>query len=288
MVVYIEDPMLFVVASLLVGLLVGSFLNVVIYRLPKMIMNSWHNEAREILELPQPAQPATTFNLLLPASTCPHCGHKIGPLENIPILSYLILRGRCKGCKAPISIRYPLVELASGLLSAWVAWYIGPSVAAALLILLTWHLIAMSLIDIDHQYLFDCLVLPMLWVGLIANNYGVFPEVSISSAIWGAVVGYMSLWIVNALFKLIRGYDGLGHGDFKLLALFGAWGGYQILPVVILFSAAAGAVIGIIGLVFFAGKNKIPYGPYLAIAGWIALLWGQQIVTAYLKFSGLN
>lgn len=286
--VFIEFPLFFVFTSLLIGLLVGSFLNVVIYRLPKMMINSWQQEAREILELPQPYEPQTKFNLFLPSSTCPHCGHKITAIENIPIISYLVLRGRCRGCKAPISKRYPLVELCSGILSGWIACYFGFSAEALLLILLTWGLIAMSMIDIDHQLLPDSLVLPLLWIGILANTYGLFPDISINSAILGAVIGYMSLWTVNALFKLLRGYDGMGHGDFKLLALFGAWGGYQILPVVILLSAAAGAVIGIISILLFAGKNKIPYGPYLAIAGWIALIWGQDIVAAYLKFSGLN
>lgn len=288
MTVFIENPWLFIFSSLLAGLLVGSFLNVVIYRLPKMMMNSWQQEAREILELPQPTEQTVTFNLVLPSSTCPHCGHKITAIENIPIISYLFLKGRCRDCKAAISIRYPLIELLTGVLSGWIAWYFGASFEAVLLILLTWGLIAMSMIDIDHQLLPDSLVLPLVWIGLLANNYGLFPEISISSAIWGAVIGYLSLWSVNAIFKLLRGYDGMGHGDFKLLALFGAWGGYQILPVVILLSAAAGAVIGIIGILLFAGKNKMPYGPYLAIAGWIALIWGNDIVTAYLKFAGLN
>ncbi len=288
MTVFTEIPSLFIFASLLIGLLVGSFLNVIIYRLPKMMISAWQQEAHEILELPQSTESQVKFNLFLPSSTCPHCGHKITAIENIPIISYLVLRGRCRDCKAPISKRYPLVELCSGILSGWIAYYFGFSAEALLLILLTWGLIAMSMIDIDHQLLPDSLVLPLLWVGILANAYGLFPDISINSAILGAVIGYMSLWTVNALFKLLRGYDGMGHGDFKLLALFGAWGGYQILPVVILLSAAAGAVIGIISILLFAGKNKMPYGPYLAIAGWIALIWGQDIVAAYLKFSGLN
>lgn len=288
MTVFTEIPSLFIFASLLIGLLVGSFLNVVIYRLPKMMIHAWQQEARDILELPQPTEPQTKFNLLLPSSTCPNCGHKITAIENIPVISYLVLKGRCKDCKTPISKRYPLVELCTGLLSGWIAWYFGFSAESLLLIFLTWGLIAMSMIDIDHQLLPDSLVLPLLWIGIIANAYGLFPNITINSAIFGAVIGYMSLWSVNALFKLLRGYDGMGHGDFKLLALFGAWGGYQILPVVILLSAAAGAIIGLLGILLFAGKNKMPYGPYLAIAGWIALIWGQDMVSAYLKFSGLN
>ncbi len=286
--VFIDYPLFFVFTSLLIGLLVGSFLNVVIYRLPVMMMNSWRKEAREILELPEPAEKAERFNLILPASTCPQCGHKITALENIPIVSYLFLKGRCKNCKSPISIRYPLIELLSCLLSGWIAWQIGFSIEALLLIFLTWGLIAMSMIDIDHQLLPDSLVLPLLWLGILAHVFGYFPTITLTESILGAVAGYLTLWIVNALFKLIRGMDGIGHGDFKLLALFGAWAGYQIIPVVILFSAAAGAIIGIIGILCFKGNNKIPFGPYLAIAGWIALLWGQQIVTAYLEFSGIN
>jgi len=287
--VFIENPLYFTFVSLLVGLLVGSFLNVVIYRLPIMMMNGWRQEAKEILEITEDTtEQKTTFNLLLPASRCPNCGHKISALENIPIISYLCLKGQCRECHNPISKRYPLVELVTGLLTAWLAWYFGATAQALLLILLTWGLIAMSMIDIDHQLLPDSLVLPLLWIGLLANLYGLLPHLTIESAILGAVIGYMILWTVNAIFKLIRGYDGMGNGDFKLLALFGAWGGYQILPVVILFSAFAGAVIGIISVVLFKGKNKFPFGPYLAIAGWIALIWGQDIVTGYLRFSGIQ
>lgn len=298
---FIDFPIIFVIFSLVIGLLVGSFLNVVIYRLPKMMMNSWIPDAVEILELSETLEcehcnkknslhekflkPKETFNLLLPPSACPHCGHKISALENIPIISYLVLRGRCRGCKASISMRYPLVELFCGLLTALLAWYFGFSTQALLLIFLTWGLLAMSMIDIDHQLLPDVLVMPLLWIGLIANSYGVFSL--INDALWGAVIGYMILWSVNAVFKLVRGYDGMGHGDFKLLALFGAWGGWQVLPIVILLSALAGAIIGGINLAL-TGKNKMPFGPYLAIAGWISLLWGSQIINAYLIFSGLK
>lgn len=286
--IFADYPELFIFASLLFGLLVGSFLNVVIYRLPVMLMNSWRCEAREILEITEPCEEKKHFNLIIPASTCPKCGHKITALENIPIISYLFLKGRCRDCKTHISIRYPLIELLSCLLSGWIAWQLGYSIEALLLIFLTWGLIAMSMIDIDHQILPDNLVLPLLWVGILAHTFGYFEPVTLTNAILGAVAGYMTLWIVNALFKLIKGMDGIGHGDFKLLALFGAWGGYQIIPVVILLSAATGAVIGIISIIFFKGNNKVPYGPYLAIAGWIALLWGQQIIEAYLKFSGIH
>lgn len=285
--VFIDYPVFFVFTALLLGLLVGSFLNVVIYRLPIMMLNGWKKEAREILEIPEPKEQQSRFNLILPASTCPHCGHKITALENIPIISYLFLKGRCRECKSTISIRYPLVELACCLLSGWIAWYLGFSGQAILFIILTWGLIAMSMIDIDHQLLPDTLVLPLLWLGILANTFNMLPGMTLKASILGAVVGYLTLWIINALFKLLRGMDGIGHGDFKLLALFGAWAGYQIIPVVILLSAAAGAVIGIIAVICFKGKNKIPYGPYLAIAGWITLFWGQHIITLYLRFSGI-
>lgn len=285
--VFIDYPGFFVFTSLLIGLLVGSFLNVVIYRLPIMMLNGWKKEAREILDIPEPDEKQPRFNLTLPASACPHCGHKITAIENIPLISYLCLRGRCRGCKASISMRYPLIELTCCLLSGWIAWYLGFSIHSLLFIFLTWGLLAMSMIDIDHQLLPDSLVLPLLWLGILGNTFELLPGMTLKASILGAVCGYLTLWTVNTLFKLIRGIDGIGHGDFKLLALFGAWAGYQIVPVVILLSAAAGAIIGIIAILFFKGNNKMPYGPYLAIAGWISLFWGQDIVTAYLHFSGI-
>lgn len=283
-----ENPLCFVFISLLVGLLVGSFLNVVIYRLPIMMMNSWRREAKEILEIAEETTSQTTFNLFLPASSCPNCGHKITALENIPIISYCCLKGRCRECHNPISKRYPLIELLTAILSGWLAWYYTATPQALLIILLSWGLIAISMIDIDYQIIPDTIVLPLLWIGLLTSLYNLLPNTSIKSSILGAVTGYMILWIVNALFKLIRGYDGMGNGDFKLLAMFGAWGGYQILPIVILFSALAGTSIGIISICLFKGKNKFPFGPYLAIAGWIALIWGQVIIANYLKFSGIQ
>jgi len=277
----------FVLIAALLGLLIGSFLNVVIYRLPVMMQRDWRQQAREILELPEePKQ--DTFNLLLPNSCCPNCGHQIRPWENIPVVSYLFLRGKCSGCKAPISKRYPLIELACGLLSGYVAFHFGFGWQAAGVLVLTWGLLAMSMIDCDHQLLPDALVLPLLWLGLIANLFGVFT--SLEDALWGAIAGYLSLWSVYWLFKLLTGKEGMGYGDFKLLAMLGAWGGWQILPLTILLSSLVGAVLGVIMLRLRNQETStpIPFGPYLAIAGWIALLWGDQITGTYLHFAGFR
>lgn len=270
----------------LLGLVVGSFLNVVIHRLPKMMLRDWQAQARDVLELPSEA-PGEPFNLLLPHSHCPHCGYQIRPWENIPLLGWLALRGRCSACKAPIGARYPLVELACGLLSAHVAWHYGFGWQAGAMLLLGWGLLAMSLIDYDHQLLPDSLVLPLLWLGLILNNFGLF--VSLEDALWGAVAGYLSLWSVYWLFKLLTGKEGMGYGDFKLLAMLGAWGGWQILPLTILLSSLVGAVLGILILRLRKAESgtPIPFGPFLALAGWIALLWGEQITGSYLQFAGL-
>ncbi|WP_425916837.1 prepilin peptidase [Pseudomonas sp. GWSMS-1] len=275
----------FVLCALLIGLLVGSFLNVVIYRLPKMMQRDWREQAREILELPAETQTAT-FNLVLPNSSCPHCAHEIKPWENIPVISYLFLRGKCSSCKASISLRYPLVELTCGVLAAYIAWHFGFTWQAGGMLLLTWGLLAMSLIDADHQLLPDSLVLPLLWLGLIANSFGLFTR--LEDALWGAIAGYLSLWSVYWLFKLVTGKEGMGYGDFKLLAMLGAWGGWQVLPLTILLSSLVGAVLGLIMLRLRNAETStpIPFGPYLAIAGWIALLWGEQITASYLQIAG--
>jgi leader peptidase (prepilin peptidase)/N-methyltransferase len=281
------DLSAFMWVCLLLGLLIGSFLNVLVYRLPVMMQRDWQAQAREILELP--ALPdAPLFNLILPNSRCPHCGHEIRPWENLPLISYLFLRGKCSSCKAPISLRYPLVELACGLLSAYVAWHFGFTWQTAGMLLLTWGLLAMSLIDADHQLLPDALVLPLLWRGLIANYFGLFT--SLEAALWGAIGGYLSLWSVYWLFKLVTGKEGMGYGDFKLLAMLGAWGGWQILPLTILLSSLVGAVLGLIMLRLRNAETStpIPFGPYLAIAGWIALTWGEQITGTYLQFAGFG
>lgn len=275
----------FVACVVVLGLLVGSFLNVVAYRLPKMLMRDWRAQAREVLEMPT-KDVEETFNLVLPNSSCPNCGHEIKPWENIPLLSWLFLRGKCSGCKQAISVRYPLVELACGVLSGVIAWQFGVSWEALAMLVLTWGLLAMSLIDADQQILPDALVLPLLWLGLILNSFGLFT--SLPDALWGAVIGYMSLWSIFWLFKLVTGKEGMGYGDFKLLALLGAWGGWQVLPLTILLSSVVGAVLGVIILRLQRNSysNPIPFGPYLAVAGWIALIWGDAITSSYLQFAG--
>ena len=282
-----SEPLAFIFCVLLVGLLIGSFLNVVIYRLPKMLFRDWQNQAREILNLPTETD-NKIFNLILPNSNCPHCSHEIKPWENLPIISYLFLRGKCSVCKAPISLRYPLVELACGLLSAYIAWHFGFTWQTGAMLVLTWGLLAMSLIDADHQILPDALVLPLLWLGLIVNQFGLFTTPA--DALWGAIAGYLSLWSVYWLFKLVTGKEGMGYGDFKLLAMLGAWGGWQVLPLTILLSSLVGAVLGLIMLKLRNAETStpIPFGPYLAIAGWIALLWGDQITSSYLQIAGFK
>nr|WP_315413393.1 A24 family peptidase [uncultured Pseudomonas sp.] len=282
-----EHAWVFVSMALVLGVIVGSFLNVLVWRLPKMLEREWRAQAHEVLGLPaEPAGP--TYNLMLPHSCCPHCNHPIRPWENIPLLSYLLLKGRCAHCRGAISARYPLTELASGLLCALVAWHFGFGWQAAALMLLSCGLLAMSLIDADHQLLPDVLVLPLLWLGLIVNSFGLFT--SLPDALWGAVIGYLSLWSVFWLFKLATGKDGMGHGDFKLLALLGAWGGWQILPMTLLMSSLVGVFCGLILMRMRKAQasTPMPFGPYLAIAGWIALLWGGQITDFYLQSVGFR
>ncbi|MBD8623632.1 prepilin peptidase [Pseudomonas sp. CFBP 13727] len=273
--------------ALLLGLIIGSFLNVLIHRLPIMLDRDWITQSREMLGLP-PEPKGGTYNLLLPHSECPHCAHKIRAWENIPVVSYLMLRGKCASCRAKISLRYPLLEVATGILSAFVVYHFGLSWQAGAFLLLTWGLLAMSLIDADHQLLPDVLVLPLLWLGLIVNGQGLFTN--LYDALWGAVAGYLSLWLVYWVFKLITGKEGMGYGDFKLLAMLGAWGGWQILPLTILLSSLVGAVLGVLMLRMRNAQTStpIPFGPYLAIAGWIALLWGDQITTSYMQFAGFR
>ena len=282
-----EEPWVFVAIALLLGLIVGSFLNVLVWRLPKMLEREWRAQAQEVLGLP--ADPAgATYNLMHPASCCPQCNHPIRAWENIPLLSYLLLKGRCAHCREPISARYPFTELACALISATVAWHFGFGWQAGAVMLLSWGLLAMSLIDVDHQLLPDVLVLPLLWLGLILNSADVLT--SLPDALWGAVIGYLSLWTVFWLFKVITGKDGMGYGDFKLLALLGAWGGWQILPMTLLMSSLLGVAAGLILLRLRKPQASIPmpFGPCLAIAGWIALLWGGQITDFYLQSVGFR
>ena len=282
-----SSPTAFMILALGLGLVVGSFLNVLVWRLPSMLARDWRQQAREILELPGEA-PGPTYNLMLPHSHCPHCSHPLRAWENIPLLSFLMLRGRCASCKTPISARYPLIELSCALLSGFIAWHLGFGWQAAGLLVLSWGLLALCLIDADHQLLPDVLVMPLLWLGVIVNAFELF--VPLQDAVWGAVAGYLSLWTVYWLFKLITGKEGIGHGDFKLLALLGAWGGWQILPLTILLASLVGAVSGLLWLRWKRAKTStpIPFGPYLAIAGWIAMLWGGQITDFYWQFVGLQ
>lgn len=272
------------------GLLIGSFLNVVIYRLPIMMEREWSQQCQTLLnpdEAEQTEEDVPPFNLVTPNSRCPSCKTEIKPWQNIPVISYLMLGGKCRHCKTPISKRYPIIELATGLLSCLVIWHFGFNWQGGAMLLLTWALISLTMIDIDHQLLPDNITLPFLWLGLIANSFGLF--VSLPEALWGAVFGYLSLWSVYWLFKLVTGKEGMGYGDFKLLAVLGAWFGWKLLPMIILLSSLVGAIIGIFLLIL---KNKgksvpIPFGPYLAIAGFIAALWGEQITNFYLTYAGL-
>jgi leader peptidase (prepilin peptidase)/N-methyltransferase len=282
----------YLVVVALLGLAIGSFLNVVIYRLPVMMEREWrsHCAALDAGSEPEASAQQTTakFNLATPRSRCPHCGHAITALENIPVVSYLWLRGRCSDCGAHISLRYPIIEAFTALLSVLVAWHFGFGWPALAGLLLTWALIALTMIDFDHQLLPDSITLPFLWLGLGLSLWGIF--VSPSTAIIGAIAGYLSLWLVYWGFKLLTGKEGMGYGDFKLLALLGAWMGWKMLPVIILLSSAVGAVVGI-SLILFRGRDRsipIPFGPYLAAAGWIAFLWGDALIAGYLHFAGLK
>ncbi|MBF8733058.1 prepilin peptidase [Pseudomonas guariconensis] len=282
--VFANQPVLFLAFAGLLGLLLGSFINVLAYRLPIMLERQWHREAQEVLGLPVVTH--ERFDLCLPASRCSHCGHRIRAWENIPVLSYLWLRGRCSTCKVAIGVRYPLVELGCAVLSIVVAWQFGPSLQALFALLLTWCLLSLSLIDADHQLLPDVLVMPTLWLGLLCNAFGLFTP--LPDALWGAAIGYLSLWGVYWLFKLLTGKEGLGYGDFKLLALIGAWGGWQVLPLTLVMSSVVGAVIGLCLLRLRRASmgSAMPFGPYLAIAGWIAVLWGDEMYVSYLQLFG--
>jgi leader peptidase (prepilin peptidase) / N-methyltransferase len=289
--------MLSIAGAVLLGLLIGSFLNVVIYRLPIMLEREWRQQCQELLATDGHAahsdNPPEVFNLVQPRSRCPDCGAPVRAWQNIPVLSWLLLRGKCASCKTSISVRYPLIELVTGLLSGLLIWRFGVNIEAAGALLLLWSLIALTVIDIDQQLLPDCITLPLLWLGISislfqpATSALQFPD--LSSSVIGAIVGYTSLWSVYWVFRLLTGKEGMGYGDFKLLAALGAWLGWQMLPLVIFLSALTGAVSGV-AMIILLGRDRqlpIPFGPYLAVAGLIALLWGPQINATYLNISGL-
>jgi leader peptidase (prepilin peptidase)/N-methyltransferase len=274
------DPVIATFAALIVGLFIGSFLNVVIHRLPKMMERDWQAQAAEVRG-EAPAE-APRYNLAVPRSACPACGHPISAWENIPVVSWLLLRGKCSACKSPIALRYPIIEIVAGLLAAYAVWRFGLTVKGVAACGLLWALVALTAIDVDTQLLPDQITMPLLWAGLLVNLWDVF--VPLRTAVIGAVAGYLSLWSVYWLFKLIRGKEGMGYGDFKLLAALGAWLGWQMLMPIVLLSSVVGAIIGIALIVIKGRDHNVPlaFGPYLAIAGAIALFWGPAIVAAYL------
>ena len=277
-----ETPALFTGLIFALGLLVGSFLNVVIHRMPKIMEREWRAFCADLAALPAPA--AETFNLVTPRSRCPACAGPVRAIDNIPLLSYVFLRGKCHHCAAPISLRYPIVEALTGLLSAYIAWRFGASWTTAAALLFCWALIALTFIDADTQLLPDQITQPLIWIGLLVNLGGLFTD--LPSALIGTIAGYLALWSVYWLFKLVTGKEGMGYGDFKLLAAIGAWLGWSMLPVVILLSSFVGAIVGI-SLIVFArhGRSQpIPFGPYLAGGGVIALFWGQNLTQAYLNW----
>ena len=294
-----EYPYLLISIYLIFGSVIGSFLNVVILRLPVMLEREWASQSREILcdlenrgkerDQDQPegqvltdSPVAETYNLVFPNSHCPYCQHAIKPWENIPVLSYLFLKGRCASCKTAISIRYPLVEILTAILTMIVLTTFGLNLTGLACCIFTWSLISLALIDYDHKYLPDDITLPLLWLGLICNYFDLVTV--FSNAFWGAIAGYMSLWLVYQAFKLVTGKEGMGFGDFKLLGMLGAWMGWQLIPLIVVLSSITGAIIG--GSLIALGRdrsNPIPFGPFLAIAGWIALLWGPEINLAYFR-----
>jgi leader peptidase (prepilin peptidase) / N-methyltransferase len=283
----LENSSTFFISSIFIlGLLVGSFLNVVIHRLPLIMQREWEQQCHDLIGSAVPETDELTLSK--PRSRCPHCGHAITALENIPVISYLVLKGRCKDCKAPISKRYPLIELLTAIISAVVAWHFGFGTAVCGALILSWALVALTFIDVDHQLLPDSITLPLLWLGLIFNLFETFTD--INSAVIGAIAGYLALWMVYHAFRLVTGKEGMGYGDFKLLAALGAWMGWQALPMIILLSSLVGALVGI-SLILLKQQhrdNPIPFGPYLAAAGWLALVWGDSLTSGYLNWSGLG
>ncbi len=293
-----DNPLIFFIIVFFFSLAVGSFLNVVIYRLPIMLKREWKSdclgflaeelEDKELQQKYSSAEDKTSFNLSIPRSRCPSCGHQISALENIPVISWLFLRGKCSQCGAAISIRYLLIELTTALLSVLVAYTFGVQWFTLAAIVLTWVLIALTVIDFDTQLLPDNITLPFLWLGILLSLTGISP-ISLTDSVIGAIAGYLVLWTVYQVFKLVTGKEGMGFGDFKLLALLGAWLGWQALPMILLLAALVGSIVGS-SLIRLLGRDKnipIPFGPYLAAAGFIALLWGDQIKQAYFTYMGL-
>ena len=276
------------IAAFPFGLIIGSFLNVVILRFPEQLKYSWRHESEDFLGIAnQSAEPEETLSLSAPASRCPSCGVPIKPWHNIPVVSYVFLGGKCKACSTPISIQYPLVELFSALTTAFIIFQFGLSLMAAYCLIFTWVLITLTGIDFREQLLPDQITLPLLWLGLFANLSGTF--VPLNEAVIGALAGYLSLWSVFWLFKLVTGKEGMGYGDFKLLAALGAWMGWQMLPLIIILSTFVGALVGVVGLLMRTRERQVPmaFGPFLAMAGWIALIWGDKILGSYLSVFGL-
>lgn len=298
--VYVDHAALFAGSVFVLGLVIGSFLNVVIYRLPIILEREWQAQARELLP-DAGAQPAPSgevparLTLSVPRSACPACRAPITAWQNIPVISWLVLRGRCAACRAPISIRYPAVELVTALLSAAVAWHFGFGASAACALVLTWSLVALTGIDLDHQLLPDNITLPLMWTGLLAAvvvgaGIGQPLPVSPRAAIIGAAAGYLSLWSIFHLFRLVTGKEGMGYGDFKLFAALGAWLGWRQLPLIIILAAVAGAALGI-AMILLRGRDRaapMPFGPYLAAAGWLAMMYGDVLVGGYLRASGMQ
>ncbi len=270
----------FTLVALLVGLCAGSFLNVVIHRLPKMLERDWRAQCAELREEPVPDEPV--YNLVVPRSACPSCGHAIAALENIPVVSWLVLGGRCSSCKARISARYPAIEILGGLLAAYAIFRFGATAKGAATCVLLWGLLALTMIDLETQLLPDGMTIPLVWAGLIVNLRDTFAP--LGSAVVGAVAGYLTLWTVYWVFKLVRGKEGMGYGDFKLLAALGAWLGWQMLPLIVLLSSIVGAIVGIT-LIASKGRDRnvpIPFGPFLAFAGMVAVFWGPALNRMYL------
>ena len=283
-----ENPALYLSGALVLGLIVGSFLNVVILRLPARLEHDWQCQCRELLEIENPEASKTPPDLVFTRSHCTSCGHVIRAHENIPLLSYLILRARCSACGTRISARYPLIELATGLLFLVTALQFGPTIQSIAALGLTAVLIALTGIDADTQLLPDNITLPLLWAGLLLSLFNVFTD-PVSSII-GAIAGYMSLWSIYQLFRVLTGKEGMGHGDFKLMGALGAWMGWQMLPLVILLSSLVGAIIGLLLMALKRHEkgSPMPFGPFIAAAGWIALIWGDELISGYLRYSGLG